>query len=172
MCDNAPLQKFADKVSPANLSMTARTASKSCARSWSRDEHILDLDLMSSLFLKNKNLDLYVPRTPTAQLICLILYLRRLSSSSQFYLSVCHMCAWMSMLNFSSFSLFLFSSIYCAKNIRIFSCSRRILSARFSSSCLYLISFSLLYFASISSSNRCLSAIFWSTLSAILFIKS
>ena len=67
MCDNASWQNFANIVSPANLTMTARTASKFCAKSWSRDKHIFDLDLISSSVSQNQNLDLYVPRYPTMQ---------------------------------------------------------------------------------------------------------
>ena len=47
MCDNASWQNFANMVSPANLTMTTRTGSKFCARSWSRDKHIFNLDLIS-----------------------------------------------------------------------------------------------------------------------------
>lgn len=95
-----------------------------------------------------------------------------LSSSSQFSLSVCHILAWTSMFDFSSYSLYLFSSICWARNVLIFSYSYLYLSALFSSSCLCLISFSLSYLASMSSSNLYLSAIFCNTLSAILFMKS
>ena len=38
----------ADMGSPANLTMTARATPKFCAKSWSRDEHIFHLDLISS----------------------------------------------------------------------------------------------------------------------------
>ena len=76
------------------------------------------------------------------------------------------------MFDFSSFSRFFFSSIYYERNILIFSYSCLYLSALFSSSYRCLISFSLSYLANISSSNFALFAIFVSTLSAILFMKS
>ena len=67
MCDNATWQNFANLVSPANLTLTARTASKFCARSWSQHKHIFDLDLISSVLLENQNLHVYGPRYPTMQ---------------------------------------------------------------------------------------------------------
>ena len=47
MCYNASQQNFANIGSPANLTMTARTASKFCSRSWSRTKHIFDLEPIS-----------------------------------------------------------------------------------------------------------------------------
>ena len=63
MCDNASWQNFENIRYPGNLDMTTRTASNLCARSWSRDDHIFDLDLISPILSENKNLDLYVCRT-------------------------------------------------------------------------------------------------------------
>ena len=42
-------QNFANTRSPANLTMTARTASKFCARTWSRSIHIFDLEPISQV---------------------------------------------------------------------------------------------------------------------------
>ena len=47
MCYYASWQNFANMGSPANLTITARTASKFCARSRSQSQNIFDLDSIS-----------------------------------------------------------------------------------------------------------------------------
>ena len=67
MCYNAPWQNCANMGSPTSLTMTARTASKFCAKSWSRDKDIFDLDLISPSPSEKEDLDVYVPSYPTMQ---------------------------------------------------------------------------------------------------------
>ena len=97
MCDNASWQNFANMRYQANLIMTTRTASKLCARSWYRDGHIFDLDLISPILSEHKNLHLYVCRTLIlARLrfcVCALFYYTYTLSHSSAYTGVNHMHA-------------------------------------------------------------------------------
>ena len=52
----ASWQNFTNMASPANLAITARTASKFCARSRSQSTHIFDLALTLRVLLDLENL--------------------------------------------------------------------------------------------------------------------
>ena len=46
MCFNVSWQNFANMASPANLTTTARTASKFCPRNWSQSPDLFRQDLI------------------------------------------------------------------------------------------------------------------------------